>query len=152
MADRNLTDLDPRFRPIALEIQIRAPAALVGGSRFVITETWRDAAGQNAAASTGHSNAGAGHSPHNSVDSLGNPCSRAFDFTIFDASGQPVTNGADPRYLAIGRLAVICGAAWGGNWTMEHDHCEPDFDHIQMINWRLLPIYIPAVPTSTAGA
>ena len=48
----------------------------------------------------------------------------------------------DARYEQCGVIAKAIGEAmgvpvvWGGDWALEADGCKPDFDHIQMRNWR----------------
>ncbi len=105
-----------------------------------ITDTWRGSAAQNAAAAGGASKATFGNSPHNCVDEIGHPASRAFDFAVIDDKGQYVKDGKDFRYGVAGRIAEAVGLYWAGRWTLEHDGVEPDFDHIQMVNWRAVPV------------
>ena len=135
MTDRNLDDLDPAFKPVAVAILAAANAA-ISQNRCNVTITWRDAQEQDEAAADGASKAHFGQSPHNCVDSDGNPAARAFDFAIITPHGQYVTDGSDSRYATVGRIAVEQGCVWGGNWNLETDGCEPDFDHIEMANWK----------------
>jgi hypothetical protein len=55
---------------------------------------------------------------------------------VFDEEGAYVQDGRDSRYSAIGLIAVKLGQVWGGSWTPETDACEPDFDHVEMADWR----------------
>lgn len=133
----NLLELDPRLQPIA-QAFLKDSNASLAPSKCVITVTWRNPEAQNAAHAAGLSNAAAGHSPHNCVDINGNPSSRAFDYAILDKDGHYVTNGEDSRYATTGQIGKNLLLVWGGDWTMEKDHCNPDYDHLQMINWKSL--------------
>jgi peptidoglycan LD-endopeptidase CwlK len=126
MADRNILDLDPALQPVARETIDQANAALAPSS-VEITTTWRSSAAQEAAKAAGLSNAGAGASPHNCCLADGTPASRAFDFSVFNPDGSYVTDGTDPRYRTVGEIGKSLGLGYGGDWTMEKDHCEPDF-------------------------
>jgi hypothetical protein len=139
LSDRNLSDLDAAFRPVAQQILDQANAQLAPSTVRPIV-TWRDAADQEAAKCKGASKAGPGQSPHDCVDAQGNPAARAFDFGVFTAGGKYVTNGADSRYAQVGQIAIdLAGgdpSVWGGSWSLETDGVEPDYDHIQMQHWR----------------
>jgi hypothetical protein len=135
MTDRNPTDLDPALQPIAAKVMMAGNAA-IAPSKVAITVTWRSPSDQQAAKAAGLSKAGAGQSPHNCTLADGTPAARAFDFAIFDENGAYVTDGRDSRYAAVGQIAVAAELEWAGNWTLEKDGCEPDYDHCQMANWR----------------
>jgi hypothetical protein len=135
MADRALTDLDPLFRPIAQQILDESNAQIAPSTVRPIV-TWRDAADQEAAKCEGESKAGPGESPHNCVDANGNPAARAFDFGVFAPDGTYITNGTDSRYAQVGQIAVAFQQVWGGDWTMATDDCGPDYDHIEMADWK----------------
>jgi len=135
MTDKNISDLDPALQPIAVKV-ITDGSTAISPSKVAIIVTWRSSSDQQAAKAAGLSNAGAGESPHNCVDTNGNPASKAFDFAIFDENGAYVTDGTDSRYAAIGQIAVAAGLIWGGNWTVEKEGCGPDPDHIEMSNWK----------------
>ncbi len=131
LSDRNLGDLNPRFQPIAQQFLDRCNAALAPSSVRPIV-TWRDAADQNQAEACGLSKAGAGASPHNCVDANGNPASLAMDFSVFAPDGAYITRGQDARYEQAGKIAVELELVYGGNWTIESDGCDPDWDHVEM--------------------
>lgn len=139
MTDKNINDLDPRLRQSAIDF-VNMSTAAIAPSKCVITVTYRDAKSQNVAQSLGLSKATAGHSPHNCVDSNGNPASRGFDFAILGPDGSYVSNGADSRYETAGKIGKELGLCWGGDWRMETDGCAPDYDHLQMVNWKTLAI------------
>jgi hypothetical protein len=40
------------------------------------------------------------------------------------------------RYRNVGEIGKSLWLGYGGDWTLEKDHCEPDFDHLQMLAWR----------------
>lgn len=143
MSDRNMIDVDPRFASIVDAVLNKSNLALAP-SKAIITITWRDAQDQNAAAVAGLSKAVAGQSPHNCVSADDKPCARAVDFAIIDPQGTYVADGSDPRYGTVGAIAVSMGAEFGGDWTLEKDGCAPDFDHIQMANWREVTPYSSA--------
>lgn len=133
MADSKITDLDPDLQPLALKF---VALCNTKGIDARITITWRSAGEQNAAQAAGLSNACAGESPHNVCTIDGQPCSRAFDFAVFADDGSYVKDGNDPRYTQAGEIGESLGLFWGGRWTEEKDHCEPDFDHLQLADWR----------------
>jgi hypothetical protein len=135
MVDRNLNDLDSKFRPLAAKIMVAGNAA-IAPSKAAIIVTWRSDTDQKAAKAKGLSKAGPGDSPHNCCLVGGIPAARAFDFAVFDEDGKYVTDGTDARYATVGRIALSVGLTWGGMWRPETDDCEPDFDHIEMPAWR----------------
>lgn len=142
MNDRSALDLDPSLQPTAQAFLDRVNAA-IAPSKCILIVTWRDAADQNAAKCEGLSKAGAGQSPHDCVDANGNPASRAFDFGILDAQGNYVSDGMDVRYQTAGSIALSFKdeagnqiLEWGGSWRLATDGCNPDFDHIELANWR----------------
>ena len=53
MTDRNLDDLDPAFKPVAVAILAAANAA-ISQNRCNVTFTWRDAQEQDEAAADGY--------------------------------------------------------------------------------------------------
>lgn len=145
MADNSIKDCCPELKIIIPQFMIRSSSA---GIQLRPIVTWRGAADQNAAAAAGASKATAGHSPHNFVDDQGRPCSLAFDFGIFDR-GFYVKDGTDPRYAQAGAIGKGLGLAWGGDWTLEHDGCAPDYDHLQLPNWRhYQPLQIEDAPNA----
>lgn len=127
MTDR-LTDLEPAMQIIARDFLVECKAIPINVEIIV---TWRDPQDQEHAKECGLSNAGPGQSPHNCVID-GNPASRAFDFAVFENNGTYVTNGEDPRYAQAACIGKGLGLAWGGDWT------HPDWDHLEINNWRTL--------------
>lgn len=126
MSDRNLDDLDPKFREV-IEKLLTAWEAL--NIDAIITETWRSSDEQDKAYSGGLSNAKAGQSPHNlTID--GRPASQAIDFMLKDDDGVLIKNGTDRRYKEAGEVAEGLDLEWGGRWH------KPDYDHIEMPGWR----------------
>lgn len=136
MTDRNISDLDPALQPIATEVLDQAALALAP-STIEITTTWRSPMAQAQAFLDGKSKARAGQSPHECCTADGAPAARAFDFSIFNPDGSYVKDGKDPRYRQVGEIGKSLGLAWGGDWNMERDKVEPDWDHLQMLAWRL---------------
>jgi hypothetical protein len=110
--------------------------ARIAPSNVAITVTWRSSAEQAVAKAKGLSNAGPDESPHNCCLVDGTPAAKAFDWAVFNPDGSYVTDGTDPRYAACGAIAKSLGLEWGGDWTLEKDHCKPDFDHAQLVDWR----------------
>ena len=55
---------------------------------------------------------------------------------MFDETGTYVSDGTDSRYATIGMIAVNLKQVLGGNWRPETDGCQPDYDHIEMADWR----------------
>lgn len=135
MIDRDLKDLCP-------ELQVLAPIFITKCATAGITVkaivTYRSPAEQNKVKSQGLSNAPAGQSPHNHLDPDGKPCSLAFDFAIFDHGGY-VMDGTDRRYAQAGAIAKGLGLEWGGDFISPHTgKPKPDWDHVQISNWRSL--------------
>lgn len=145
MTDRNLNDLHPVLRTLATQFLTKVNAA-IAPSKAAIVVTWRDGAAQDAAHAAGLSKAGSGHSPHNVVTAAGFPASCAFDFAVFDPEGTYITDGHDLRYTTAGGVAVGMGLEWAGDWTVATDGCGPDYDHVELKNWRQY------LPTSSAPA
>jgi len=127
MTDANLNDFCPDLQILYKEWLRQCTAAGLNTHAIV---TWRDPADQDAAKAEGLSNAAAGQSPHNCCDATGNPASKAFDFGIFKADGSYVTNGTDAHYIQAGEIAEGIGLVWGGRWI------HPDYDHIEMADWK----------------
>lgn len=129
MTDSNLADLDPRLLVLYRQWLDLCHAA---GLRARATITWRSGADQDAAQAAGLSKACHGQSPHNCVDEQGLPASKAFDFGIFNADGSLERKGADPRYRQAGEIAESIGLVCGMRWK------KPDYDHIELANWKTL--------------
>lgn len=132
MSDRDPSHLCPELQAIWPKFVEKCASA---GIVVFLTATWRLPADQNAAAAGGASKATAGHSPHNHVDADGNPCSLAFDFGV-KKQGIYVKDGTDPYYAHAGAIGKGLGLSYGGDWTLKADGCKPDWDHLQMPNWR----------------
>jgi peptidoglycan L-alanyl-D-glutamate endopeptidase CwlK len=131
MADNALSDLYPIFQLLAQSWLDRCKAANL---TVRITVTWRGQQEQDAAKASGLSNASFGTSPHN-VMSDGKPCALAFDYAAFKG-GAYVTDGSDPIYAQANQIARDLGMDCGADWTVEKDGVGPDFDHIQMRDWK----------------
>lgn len=127
MTDSDITHLCPKLLVLYREWLIRCHAANLA---VKLTISYRSAEEQNIAKAHGKSNASAGESPHNCVDSDGKPSSRAFDFACFDENAHYITDGTDPRYRQAGEIGKELGLAWGGDWN------HPDWDHLELINWK----------------
>jgi hypothetical protein len=82
------------------------------------------------------SKAGPGQSPHNFCLADGTPGTRACDFAVFDENGAYVSDGTDCRYTSVGMVAVNLNQIWGGLWEPETDGCQPDYDHVQLPDWK----------------
>jgi hypothetical protein len=136
-----MNDLDPAFQPVVQAIADSCNTQLAPSSMRV-TVTWRSGADQEAAQAAGLSKAGPGQSPHNCVLADGTPTARAFDFAVFAPDGTYITRGADARYAQCGTIAKAVGQAqgvpviWGGDWTPETDGCGPDYDHVEVADWK----------------
>ncbi len=135
MIDVAPTDLCPLLQRL-LPAFVQANANI--GLTIRCGTTYRDSIAQNAAKAAGQSNASAGHSPHNCVGPSGEPYSKAFDFSVIRDGGY-VSNGADQAYATAGAIAKSLGLEWGGDWTVEKDKCPPDYDHVQLPDWRHNP-------------
>lgn len=129
MTDSNIMDLCPQLQILYREWLDQCHAAGLATKAIV---TWRSAVDQNAAKAKSLSNAMAGESPHNCVNSDGLPASKAFDFAIFDADASYVTDGTDDRYRQAGEIGKKLGLAWGGDFQTF-----PDYDHLQLPNWNV---------------
>ena len=128
MTDNNINHLCPELLTIYREWLMRCTAAGLAVKAIV---TWRSSVDQDAAKAKGLSNAAAGESPHNCCDEEGTPASKAFDFAVFDANGDYVTNGADDRYTQAAEIGKDLGLVWGGDFRKFKD-----FDHLELANWK----------------
>jgi peptidoglycan L-alanyl-D-glutamate endopeptidase CwlK len=135
MADGDVHHLDSRLLPL---YQQWLALCIEAGLAVRATITWRSGDDQNAAKANGLSKAGAGASPHNCCTPDGLPASRAFDFGVFNADASLERSGTDPRYRQAGQIGKSLGLEWGGDWTLEEDGCRPDWDHLQLANWKAL--------------
>jgi peptidoglycan LD-endopeptidase CwlK len=126
MADHDPTHLCMQLQNLYQQWLARCEQAGLVAHAIV---TWRDPEDQDAAKAAGLSNAAAGQSPHNCVNSNGKPASRAFDYAIFD-NGIYIKNGQDPRYAQAGAIGKSLGLVWGGDWL------HPDWDHLELADWK----------------
>lgn len=119
---RALNDLDPRFRPLAVE----AIAQIVEhGIAVMIISTGRTAAEQAIAVATGHS--WVKHSKHQ--DGL------AIDLCPFETYHLHGADGADklqwkeddPAWQMIGKIGEALGLRWGGRWAQK------DLGHLEYV-------------------
>lgn len=108
---RDISDLDPRVAAKCLALQVACRDA---GIDLLITSTYRDHASQNAIYAQGRTTPGpivtkakAGESWHN--------YRLAFDVVPIVA-GKAMWNDAT-LWNKIGRLGVVVGLEWAGNWT-----------------------------------
>lgn len=128
MTDRSLDDLCPQLQTLYAQWLANCTAAGLNVRAIV---TWRDAADQNEAKAEGLSNAAAGDSPHNCVDANGNPSSKAFDFAVFTAAEEYITDGTDHRYAEAAEIGKQLGLVWGGDFSSIFDP-----DHLELPNWN----------------
>lgn len=129
MTDSNIADLCPELLTKYREWLMECHAVPLAVKAIV---TWRSGIDQDAAKANHLSNACAGQSPHNCIDSAGLPSSRAFDFAVFDENGNYIKDGEDPRYRKAGEIAKSLGLVWGGDFI----HVKPDWDHIELSQWK----------------
>lgn len=129
MTDSNINDLCPDLRGIYQQWLSQCHAAGLA-TRAIIT--WRSSIDQDAAKLKGLSNACAGQSPHNCCNEDGSPASKAFDFGIFNTDASYVSDGTDSRYRQAGEIGKSLGLEWGGDWK------RPDFDHLELSNWKTI--------------
>ncbi len=129
MTDSNIHDLCPELLTKYRQWLIECHAVPLAVKAIV---TWRSGVDQDAAQAAGLSKACAGQSPHNCIDTAGLPSSRAFDFAVFDEDGNYIKDGTDWRYTKAGEIAKSLGLVWGGDFV----HAKPDYDHIEIFNWK----------------
>lgn len=129
--NRNLNDLHPEFRALALK---HIAACKAEGIVLLIYDTYRSNAEQDEAYAVGRfgdkrrkiTNSRGGTSKHNNVDKAGNPAALAYD-CVGMLHGKPQW-ADDAMYLKIGQLAEGLGLTWAGRWTGSlREKC-----HIQM--------------------
>lgn len=133
MTDRNILDLCPELLTLYRQWLMECHAA---GLAVKAIETWRSHIEQDQAKAKGLSNASAGQSPHNCCKADGSPNSKAFDFAVFDHDASYVKDGTDHRYTLAGEIGEKLGLVWGGRWTLKKNGCNPDYDHLQLNNWK----------------
>ena len=123
---RDLTDLNPELREIAIEWQGECMRQATPGDKYIFVCTYRSDADQQAAYDAGLSNAKPGQSKHNVVDIMKRPAARAFDFGVI-RFGKYIPDGKDPAYTLGGTIAESLGLEWAGRWTgkiRETAHCQ----------------------------
>ncbi len=139
MSDRDPAHLHPALKTIYMQW---LPKCYGAGIMVKPIVTWRDAADQDKAEAEGKSRASFGQSPHNHTLPDGTPAALAFDFGVFECDDEGdekyITDGTDPRYRQAGEIGVALGLVYGGYWTYEEDGCGPDWDHLEMANWKTL--------------
>jgi peptidoglycan L-alanyl-D-glutamate endopeptidase CwlK len=130
MASRNLIDLDPRLRPLAEEFLARCCDA---GEAVLITCTYRSNAEQDKLYAQGRTtpgkivtNAKAGQSKHNVIDSQRRPASLAFDVVLM-RGGKCIWDVKDPGWQTIGAIGEAVGLEWAGRWKRMRE-----FPHFQL--------------------
>ncbi|MGH7177890.1 MAG: M15 family metallopeptidase [Tepidisphaeraceae bacterium] len=116
---RALNDLDPRFRPLAIELIAQAAEA---GIALLIVETRRTEAQHTANLANGVS--WILHSKH--LDGL------AIDvcpYLQYDLHGPDklAWNASDPVWEALGVIGKRLGLRWGGDWTQK------DLGHFEFV-------------------
>jgi len=119
MASRNLNDLSPKCKELAIKMQT---ACLAAGIDILIYCTYRSNAEQDAAYACGRTAAGhiitncrGGQSKHNRIDKLEKPASDAFDCVPL-INGKPQWSDVK-LYSKVGQIGEAVGLTWAGRWT-----------------------------------
>jgi len=135
MNDRLLSDLHPILEPLAQQFLDNCKES--GISAF-IDQTYRNETDQNNDYAQGRTapgriitNAQYGQSPHNCVDSQGNPAAKAFDFAIRDATGVLDWDASDPEWQAAIKIGEALGLVSGSCF-----HSIVDNPHFELPNWQ----------------
>lgn len=135
MSDRLLSDLHPILQPLAQRFLDNCKAA---GIDAFIDQTYRNETDQNNDYAKGRTasggiitNAQYGQSPHNCVDSDGNPAAKAFDFAIQDATGVLDWDASDPEWQAAIKIGEALGLISGSCF-----HSLVDSPHFELPNWK----------------
>jgi hypothetical protein len=105
---RQLDELTPRFRPLAIELLARAAEA---GIPLMIAATGRTAEEQAEAVRTGHSKVE--HSRHQDGEAID-----VVPYEQFNLHGADKLrwDGADPVWKTLGRIGQDLGLRWGGTF------------------------------------
>jgi peptidoglycan L-alanyl-D-glutamate endopeptidase CwlK len=129
MASRDLNDLSPHCRELAIKFQA---GCIADGLDILIYCTYRSSKEQDELYACGRTKVGkkvtncrGGQSNHNHVDALGKPAADAFDFVPM-LHGKPQWGDA-VLYGKAGKIAESVGLRWAGRWTgslKETAHCE----------------------------
>lgn len=123
---RDLNDLAPGLRELAIKWQGECNRRAQPGEQYIFVCTHRSDADQQAAYDCGASNCKPGRSKHNKLDAAGKPAALAFDFGVI-RFGKYIANGKDPAYALGGTIAESLGLEWAGRWTgkiKESAHCQ----------------------------
>lgn len=108
MGSRRLDDLDPRFKPIAIELLARCIEAKIP---VMIVETRRSEAEHQANLAAGVS--WVQRSLH--IDGLAIDVCPFYQYTLHGPS-KLQWDGNDPAWAAIGAIGERLGLRWGGRW------------------------------------
>lgn len=122
MIDKSLSDLHPKFQPLAQRFLELYRAT---GRRIEVTETWRDPKREDRLHAQGITKATGLTCKHCFVLD-GIPASKAFDFLLYDTDGTVIQDGEDGWYADAGDIAKSLGLTWGGDFS------HPDYDHIEI--------------------
>lgn len=119
-SSREISTLHPRLRSLFLQFDMKMREA---GIDYIVTCAYRNNYDQDQLYAQGRTkvgarvtNARAGQSLHNSVDTAGNPASRAFDIVIMK-NGKPDWDVKNPNWLRAGKIGESVGLEWAGRWT-----------------------------------
>lgn len=124
MIDKQLTDLHPKFQPLAQRFLELYRAT---GRRIEIGETWRDPKREDELHAKGITPA-TGLTCKHCFMLDGKPASKAMDFALYDEDNNYITDGSDGWYADAGDIATSLGLTWGGNFQ----HAAKDPDHIEI--------------------
>ena len=122
MTDKNLDDLHPLLKPLAIQFFQKCKEYDLDAFP---TETFRDPAREDMLHAQGITPATSETCKH-CFEIDGKPASKAFDFLIKDANGQIIDKGTDSAYHLAGQIAEGLGMTWGGRFRT------PDFDHVEI--------------------
>ena len=117
---RALNDLDPRFRPIVVELLARLTEAKLP---VLIVETRRTAEQQAINIATGHS--WVAHSKHE--DGLAIDLVPYALYTIAPGGDKLEWDTAAPAWQVIGKIGEALGLRWGGRWQQK------DMGHLEFV-------------------
>ena len=141
MSDRNLNDLSAEMKPLAQEFLTKCnadPLFTAQGITVFVDQTYRSEADQNADYAKGRTTPGAiitnaqyGQSPHNCVDSDGNPAAKAFDIAIEDSDGSLDWDATDPLWRRAIKIGESLGLVSGSEF-----HSLKDNPHFELADWK----------------
>jgi peptidoglycan L-alanyl-D-glutamate endopeptidase CwlK len=134
MPSREINDLCTALRPVAEKFLAGCKEA---GVNAFLTCTYRSNVEQTSLYAQGRSKAGkivtnakAGQSAHNCVNSAGKPAARAFDFAIKDETGKLDWNAGGKRWVTALALGKSLGLVSGGDWKIK------DYPHFELPDWK----------------